>query len=40
MVILTQYSECERDASTMQYFELPGGVRRYNEEGTDILEVL
>jgi len=40
MVILTQYSEGTGDASTMQYFELPGGVRMYNEEGTDILEVL
>ncbi len=40
MVILTQLDEGNGDASTMQYYELPGGVRMYNEEGTDILEVL
>ena len=40
MVVLTQYSEGTGDASTMEYFELPLGVRKYDEEGTDILEVL
>ncbi len=40
MVILTQYSERERDASTMQYFELERGVRRFDQTGLDIMESL
>ncbi len=40
MVVLTRYSERDADASTMEYFELPLGVRKYDSEGTDILEVL
>ncbi len=40
MVILTQLERGTGDASTMEYFELPGGVRRYDEEGIDTLEIL
>ena len=40
MTILTQYSEGTGDAHTMSYYELPGGVRMYDEEGIDNLEIL
>ena len=39
MVVLTQLERETGDATTMRFFDLPGGVRMYNEEGIDILEI-